>query len=972
MIKKVFSATLFIFSTLTYSFSQNQEQERWVDSVFNALNLEQQIGQLFMIPVYSGGNEKHFQVVERLVEKNHIGGLIFMQGSPTRQINLTNRFQTSSTVPLLIAMDMEWGTGMQLDSTIHFPKQLALGAIENDSLIYAMGAEIAREMKILGVHMNFAPVADINTNPENPVIGVRSFGSNKQHVSNKAIAYMRGLQENGVLSCAKHFPGHGDTRQDSHLALPRIDHNKKRLDTLELYPFKKLIYAGSSAIMATHIHVTAIDGKKNIPASLSPKVINDILREELKYDGLVITDALNIRAITDHYKNGEAELLALQAGNDILIYSENVPEAIALIKKNLSKKKLSKSQFEASVKRVLRAKFKAGLNKWDRLNTENIKLKLNKPDIELLKHELIEKSITVVNNTDSLLPVRTLDNKTFASLSIGPSGEFPKYLDKYTFFSHYKKGGKEKDNDILYKQLRNYDVVVVGLFDLDKSQGINGVTQEMLHLFDKLNDETELIFCLFDSPYSLKALDNYDHLICTFDNNEQLQKLIPSAIFGGISTSGRMPVNISKAIKFGQGVDTQPLNRLSFSTPESVSMDSQVLQKIDDIAHEAIQDRATPGCQVLVARNGKIVFEKSYGYYTYDSLKAVDDYTIYDIASITKVLSTMQALMFLEERGLIDLDKKISVYLPELRGTNKEHMIIRDILTHQAGLWPYLPFWKRTLEASFLTNGLYKAYPENGFEYQVSEGLFTTEAMQDSVWRWVKQSKLRDKVAKKPFDYKYSDMGYYLLKKMIEEIINQPIDEFLQQNYYDPMGLTSLGYLPLCHFPLSRIAPTEKDEYFRNTLVYGMVHDQGAALCGGIAGHAGLFSSALDLAKMMQMHLQDGTYGNVKFFQPGTIGRFTQQQYETNRRGIGWDKPAVGEWNGPTSEFASPKTFGHTGFTGTAVWADPEFNLIYVFLSNRIHPNANNSKLIKNNIRTRIQDVIYESIWSYEQRFDSY
>lgn len=970
MIKKVFSATLFIFSTLTYSFSQNQEQEKWVDSVYNALTIEQRIGQLFMVPVYSGGNEKHFQIIERQIEKNHIGGLIFMQGSPTRQISLTNRFQSTSRVPLLIGMDMEWGAGMRLDSTISFPRQMALGAIENDSLVYAMGAEIAREMKILGVHMNFAPVADINTNPDNPVIGVRSFGSNKKQVTSKAIAYMKGLQENGALSCAKHFPGHGDTYQDSHLTLPKINHDKKRLDTLELYPFKKLIYAGTSAIMTAHVQVPALDSKKNTPATLSPKVINDILRKELKYEGLIITDALNMRAITDHYNNGEAELLALQAGNDILLFSENVPEATGLIKKNLLKKKINKSQFEESVKRVLRAKFKAGLNEWDSLNAENINLKLNRPDTELLKHELVEKSITVLNNPDALLPISTLDNKTFASLSIGPSGEFTKYLDKYAFFSHYHK--RSKDNDILYKQLRNYDVVVVALSDLDKTQGINGITQEMLQLFDKLNSETDLVFCLFDSPYTLKALDGYDHLICAYDNSEYAQKLVPSAIFGGIPTNGRIPVNISENIKFGHGVATRSLNRLTFSIPEGAAMDSRVLKKIDDIAHEAIQDQATPGCQILVARNGKIVFEKSYGYYTYDSMKPVDDYTIYDIASITKVLSTMQALMFLEERGFIDLDKKISVYLPELRGTNKEHMIIRDILTHQAGLWPYLPFWKRTLEDSFLASRLYKGYPESGFNYQVSEGLFTTEAMQDSLWTWVKSSKLRDKIARKPYDYKYSDMGYYLLKKMIEQIINQPIDEFLQQNFYDPMGLTTLGYLPLCNFPLSRIAPTERDDYFRNTLVYGMVHDQGAALCGGVAGHAGLFSNAIDLAKMMQMHLQDGTYGEVGFFQPGTIERFTQKQYETNRRGIGWDKPAVGEPNGPTSEFASPKTFGHTGFTGTAVWADPEFDLIYVFLSNRIHPDANNSKLIKNNIRTRIQDVIYESIWSYEQRFDSY
>ena len=292
-------------------------------------------------------------------------------------------------------------------------------------------------------------------------------------------------------------------------------------------------------------------------------------------------------------------------------------------------------------------------------------------------------------------------------------------------------------------------------------------------------------------------------------------------------------------------------------------------------------------------------------------------------------------------------------------------MIIRDILTHQAGLWPYLPFWKETVKDSLIIGNYYSNHPELNFQYQISGGLYGSQVVQDSVWQWVKASKIRKKTPRTPYDYKYSDMGYYLLQKLIEGFLNQPMEEFLQQNFYDPMGLNTLSYLPLCRYPLSRIAPTELDNYFRNTLVYGVVHDQGAALFGGVAGHAGLFSNALDLAKLMQMHLQDGTYGGVRYFQPGTIEKFTKKQYDNNRRGLGWDKPLQSEWFGPTSEYASPGTFGHTGFTGTAVWADPEFDLIFVFLSNRIHPNADNRKLIKNNIRTRIQDIIYESIWSY-------
>lgn len=969
MIKKVFSATLLILFIFNYSFSQNQEREKWVDSVFQKLDLEQKIAQLFMIPVYSGGNERQFQVVENLIEKHEIGGLIFMQGDPTRQIKLTNRFQCLSDVPLLIGMDLEWGLGMRLDSTLSFPRQMTLGAIKNDSLIYAMGAEIARQMKILGVHMNFAPVADINSNPDNPVIGTRSFGSNKKQVTEKAIAYMKGLQENGILACAKHFPGHGDTWQDSHLTLPVVKHNKNSLDTLEIYPFQKLAYAGVSAIMSGHLQLPALDSRKNMPASLSDKVVHNILRKELRYEGLIITDALNMRAVADNYQNGEAEVMALLAGNDILLFSENVPEAIRRIKKAIKKKRIPLARIEESTKRVLRAKYKAGLHHQVDLSTENIALKLHKPEAELLNHKLYEKAITVVKDQKQMLPITILDDKHFASLTIGASGDFPKYLDKYAQFSHYKKSGNDEDR--LFGQLRHYDVVVVGVFENIK-EGPVQLTDATLKMLGKLEKETNVIICHFDTPYGLKLFDHLSTIVTAFNNNTITQKLVPSVLFGAVSAEGRMPVAVSKEIRFNQGVSTESIGRLGYSLPEGVSMDSRVLDKIDDLAKEAISEQATPGLQVLVAKDGKIVFERSYGYYTYDSLKPVDDYTIYDIASITKVLATMQAFMFLEERGLVDVDKKISVYLPELRGTNKEHMVIRDILSHQAGLWPYLPFWKKTIEDPLLLSSLYKTQPESEFQYQVSDALFTNLAMQDTLWRWVKNSKVREKIPRRPYDYKYSDMGYYLLQKLIENILNQPMDQFLQQNFYDPMGLTTMSYLPLCRFPLSRLAPTERDEHFRKNLVYGLVHDQGAALCGGIAGHAGLFSNSIDLAKMMQMHLQDGVYGGTRYFLPGTIDKFTEKQYHNNRRGLGWDKPLVGEWNGPTSEFASAKTFGHTGFTGTAVWADPEFNLIYVFLSNRIYPDANNSKLIKSNIRTRIQDLIYESMWSYKQHHDPY
>jgi len=949
MIKKVFSAFLFYFLIVgtTVTLAQTKKTQ-WVDSVYNTLNLEEKIGQLFMVAAYSGGNEQHYQVIDQLIKKQKIGGLIFMQGHPYSQAKLINRYQCLSEVPLLIGMDAEWGVGMRLDSTISYPKQMALGAMENDSLIYAMGADIARQLKLIGVHINFAPVVDINSNPANPVIGDRSFGENKELVAQKSLAYMNGLQDNGIMACAKHFPGHGDTDKDSHKTLPQITHKKSRLEEVELYPFRQLINKGISGVMSAHLQVDALDGK--MPASLSQKTVTGLLKEDMGFKGLVFSDALNMKAVSNNYESVELE--AFNAGNDVLLFSQDVSGAVKKIKRALRKDKNGKTRLEQSVKKILAAKYDAGLAYFTDLNTDNLTEKLNQPTSEVLKQKLFENAVTVAKGKS--LPLDVLDNKYIAAIDFEETNVLKKYIDKYAFINHYN-GENFSPN-----KLAPYDYVIVGLTKEPDS--------ELLDKLIILNEQTEVIVCYFGSAYYLDDFDIFNNVICTYQNDSVTQVIAAEAIFGAIKATGKLPVTASKRLTAGAGQHTTNLTRLTYGKPEHAGMDSKQLALIDKIAREAVQDQATPGCQILVAKNGRVVFEKSYGHYSYDSTKKVTESTIYDIASITKVFASMQAFMFLEERGIIDLDKKISLYLPELKGTNKANMTFRDILTHQAGLWPYIPFWKQTLLQDTIYNTDYY-FEELTHDYpnQVSFGLYSSPSLRDSVWQWVKTSKLRDKEPHTPYDYKYSDMGYYIVQKLVERLVNQPMEEFLQQNFYDPMGLSSTSYLPLCKHPLSQIAPTEVDNYFRKTLVYGMVHDQGAALLGGVAGHAGLFSNANDMAKLMHMHLNNGVYGGQRYFQKETLDKFTSRQYASNRRGIGWDKPLRGEWYGPTSEYASGKTFGHTGFTGTAVWADPEFDLIYVFLSNRIHPNADNVKLIKNNIRTRIQDVIYESIWNYQQ-----
>ena len=954
---------------------QHQKDQRlWVDSVFHSLTVEERIGQLFMVAAYSNQGAKHRLAIEKLIKRYNIGGLIFLQGGPVRQANLTNRFQDLAKTPLLIAMDAEWGLGMRLDSTISYPRQMTLGAIQDDHQVYLMGEEIGRQMHRLGVHINFAPVIDINSNPLNPVIGRRSFGEDKENVASKGIAYMKGLEAQGVMANAKHFPGHGDTDTDSHHTLPVIKHSISRLENVELYPFKKLIDAGLRSTMVAHLYIPSLDSTVNRASTLSRPIVSGLLREKLDFDGLVFTDALNMKGVTKYYQPGDLDLQALKAGNDVLLFPEDVSAGVQAIKDALDRKEIKRQVLDQKVKKILSAKYRAGLNKYQPINTDNLQSFLIRPEAQLIRRTLFEKSITVVNNENESIPIKVLDNNHFASLTIGSKGinTFQKKLSKYASFSHFTVSKDQKSKaqyDQLLAKLENFNQVIVGVHGMNNSRSRKyGLATSDIEFLNSLQERTKVIVVMFGNPYSLEYLQEIDHLVCAYEDLVITQELVPQIMFGAVGASGHLPVTSGK-LPVGTGDVTEQIQRLGYTIPESAGMDSKVLARINRIAEEAISDKATPGCQVLVARNGKVVFEKSYGYFTYDSVHAVTNETLYDIASITKVVATLQAIMFLEERNDIDLNQKAAQYLPDLQGSNKKNIFIKDLLTHQAGLLPFIPFWRRTVDEIGLNPHIYSAYPEHNFQQQVALGIYGINSLQDSLWHWTVDSRLRPKRYRRGthFTYKYSDMGFYILKKLAETHLNQPIEQFLEQNFYQPLGLSTMTYLPLCKFPVDRIAPTEVDTYFRNSLICGTVHDQGAAMFGGIAGHAGIFSNATDLAILAQMNLQDGYYGGTRYLQEGTIEKFTSQQSSRNRRGLGWDKPERNGKINPTSRFASAKSFGHTGFTGTAVWVDPEFDLVYVFLSNRIHPKANNSKLIKSNIRTRIQDAIYDSMWSYRK-----
>ena len=939
------------------------EQQQWVDSIFHALPFEERLGQLFMVAAYSNKDQRHVDEISALVQKENLGGLIFFQGGPNRQARLTNYYQAQAKIPLFIAMDAEWGIGMRLDSTLNFPKAMTLGAIQDPALVAEMGAEIARQFHVLGMHINFAPVVDVNSNPENPVIGYRAFGENKKRVTQRAIAYMKGLQDNGIIANAKHFPGHGDTETDSHYTLPIIQHAEKRIWEIDLYPYQELFKENLMSVMVAHLNVPSLNQGSNLPTSLSKPIVTDLLQNKMKFQGLIFTDALNMRGVTNQQNPGEVDLKALLAGNDVLLYSENVAKAKKLILEAVAQGQITEQEINRRVKKILKAKYWAGLHSYTPIDTYKIADRLTTDKTNEVIEKLYGEAITVAANKDDLLPFKALDLKKIASLTIGDEGAvFSNYLNQYAQVDHFTlpKAAAAAAQSTLVKKLEAYDVVVVGLMGVTNSpQRGFGVAPGDIALIRELEKRQKVVSVLFGNTYAAKYLEGLEHLVLAYENSPFTQKLVPQILFGGRPGKGILPVSVSEQFSEGVGGLMPAQNRLSYGSPESVGMNSEKLDKIDAVAAQIIAQKAAPGARVLVVKENTVVFDRSYGHLDYEKSAPVTKETVYDLASITKVAATTLAAMFLHSRGELDMNKTLGDYLPELVKTNKGGILLKDLMAHEAGLKAFIPHYTKTLTTGKWNPNYYRDASTVDFSMPVANNMFAKESLRDSLWQWT----VRSELLPKPHGYVYSDLTMYFLQAVIERIVNQPLDEFLDQNFYAPLGLNSLTFNPFEKMPLSRIAPTEKDMGFRGRQIQGYVHDPGAAMYGGVAGHAGLFGTANDLAVIMQLLLNKGTYGEISLLSPETIEAFTKRQSKLSRRGWGWDKPEPEKGKGGSAGKLAPKsTFGHTGFTGTTVWADPENNLTYIFLSNRVYPKADNTTLLDKGFRTQIHDLIYEAI----------
>ncbi len=954
-------------------FTMSDSGQHWVDSVFSTLTAEQKIGQFFMVATFSNRHENHYQYIDHLIQTNHIGGLIFFQGGPYRQAVLTNRYQAQAKVPLLIGIDGEWGLGMRLDSAMDFPKQMSLGAIRNNDLIYRMGAEIGRQCQRLGIHINFAPVSDINSNPANPVIGVRSFGESKENVALKASAYMRGLQQTHVIATAKHFPGHGDTNADSHHTLPTVSRSSEQMREIDLYPFRKLIADSLMGVVTGHLHVPVMDNTPALAATLSEKIVTELLKKELGFRGLVFTDALNMGGISRSPKAMDVNLRALIAGNDILLYPENVRDATLNILNAVQQGVISQEFVDEKVKKILRAKYWAGLNHYKPINLAGLSTELNSPEAKLLKQELCEQSVTVADNQGGLLPLNRLDTLKLASVAIGvdAGNVFQKTLNQYAPFQTValpEKPVSEADLTSILTQIGDANAVVISFHRMSESASRKyGITKSSLDLITRLKQRgTKVIVTAFGSPYSLPQFTGADALVCAYQDLDDMQRVVPQVLFGGLGARGMLPVSVGD-LKVGMGLSLNPEGRLSSGSPESVGMKTTVMNQIDAIAQGAVKNHVVPGCEILVARKGKIVYSKNFGALTYaPGAEKVTDETLYDLASLTKVLATLQSVMVLYDRKQIDLTQKASAYLPELRNTNKQNITLQDLLWHQSGMVSFYPTtWDRTrLPGGGLKAEYYGATRDSLHTLQIAPTLWAVPALKDSVWKWVVQSPMSRKLDEsgKPA-FVYSDLNFLTLQKIVERVSKEPLDKFVTENVYKPLGLHQLGFTPLQRLPHPVCAPTEQDTYYRNQLLVGTVHDQMAAVQGGISGHAGLFGNAHDIATLLQMNLQKGTYGEQRILNPLTVPYFTQTLSNRSHRALGWDKPNPESASSVyMAQQASPRSFGHTGFTGNVVWVDPDEELIFVFLSNRIYPTAGNNSINTTKLRCRIHEVIYSAI----------
>ncbi|MFK7750120.1 MAG: glycoside hydrolase family 3 N-terminal domain-containing protein [Kordia sp.] len=957
--------SLFITSAQKPRFFNSKEhkaQEKWVDSVYTSMTQQERFGQLFAIQAYSDKGLAADNRVKQHIMKYKIGGVVFMGKNPTKQVKLTNQFQKLSKVPLLIAMDAEWDFGKKIDSAHTYPYNLLLGAIEDDKIIEQIGKRIGAHSKRLGVNLTFAPVATVQTENNLAAVGNRSYGENSIQVTNKVNAFTKGIQSTGTLACGIYFPSIGNLAADNTTELPEISLSATQLDSIQLTSYKSLIKNKIGAVMTSHVQVPSLTSVTGLSASLSHNIVTKKLKNELGFKGLTISAPLNNELLKKDKELGELELAAFVAGNDVLLLPEDVPAVIAKFEEAMKLGIIKEARVSRAVKNILRAKYKAGLVTFEPLQETAVVDALDNRKDDVLHYKAVKHAVTAVKVDNTILPIRNLAQQNIAYIAMGDAdgSVFVNTLRKYAAIDIIK----EKNLANLVEKLQSYSTVIVGLHTSDESPTADyNFTDKEIVWLQELSRNSKVILNVFTSPHSLakiKSFTNIENILVSYQNSDVSQEISAQIIFGAIKAQGKLPVAIGEEFPIGTGFKTNTLARLGYDLPESVGINSAKLNRIDSLAALVISEKMAPGVQLLIARKGKIIYNKNFGYHTYKKKKKVTDHDMYDVASMTKILATLPLVMRLEENKKLSLSSRLGDLSSKFKGTNKDKLKIVEILSHYARLKPWIPFYVNTLDT--ITNKpdkkWYSSKKSKKYNVKVADNLYMNTEYKDSIMQRIIDSDLLTKKR-----YKYSDLPFYILKDYLEATYKSNLNKLTQQYFYKSLGAHRTTYNPLEKFSKSVIVPSEKDDYYRNQVLQGYVHDMGAAMQGGIGGHAGLFSTANDVAKMMQMYMNGGSYGNVQYLEEATINKFNNCYYchKDNRRGVGFDKPQLGDV-GPTCGCVSMKSFGHSGFTGTYTWADPDKEIVYVFLSNRTYPTMTNRKLIKTDIRTKIQQLIYEAI----------
>ena len=911
----------------------------WVEETLHNLTLEEKVSQLVFVwteGAYMPKESPGWEELKRLTVERKLGGFIFSIGDVYEYAVQINKLQALSDVPLVIAADFEYGAGMRIRRSTTFPRAMAVGATRNPDYSYRMGKAIAREARAVGVHQNYAPVVDVNNNPMNPVINTRAFGDDVKLVTDMALAFIKGTQEEGEIATVKHFPGHGDTDVDTHLDLPVLTLPKTRFETIELPPFKDTFEAGVMSVMVAHISATAFDSITGIPATVSPAISTDLLKNEMGFQGLIVTDAMVMKGVSGKYQTGEAAVLAIKAGTDLVLMPPDVDIALDAIVAAVKRGEISESRIDHSVKKILRAKQWLGLNQNRFVDVDKVFEVVNSREHRLLAKEIARKSITVLGNKKGLLPLGGLRGKKVLDLVAADDenpqngrqlhGELTRRIGPIDFALLDPRSDSLEYASALQKSLQA-DLVVAQLHFYTRSGQMTGfIPDNVSSLLNAIIQSGKPVVGIsFGNPYIIMDFPAIDTYVCAYSGTPVVIDATAEVLFGEQPSSGKLPITVPGVFKFGDG-ENYPKTALCTGDPREAGFDPRELLKVDDVIKQAIKDSAFPGAQLLVVRDGIIAHRKAYGFFDYGIYsQPVDNGTLYDLASVTKVVATTNAVMKLSEENRLSLDDPVVKYVPEFGRNGKEKITLYNLMVHNSGL----PAWRRFYEFCQTPQCALDSVYASGLVYRTGDSTI------------------------------YSDLGLITMGKVIEKVSGTTLDRYVDSVFFQPLGMVNTMFNPPASlFP--RITPTEVDSFWHKTFlpVQGRVHDENAATLGGVSGHAGLFSTSSDLAIMMQMLLNGGVYGGKRYLKEETIRRFTSRQPGGGSRAIGWDTKSEGR--SFSGSLTSMNTFLHTGFTGTSVVCDPEKNVIVILLTNRVYPTRNSTKIFQ--VRPRVHDAVFRAI----------